>query len=150
MVQIWLIVNLEAGKHPRSSSCIAFHSLSLQSSSSYVSLSTLNNCMEQDLLKQCYRDEFYVGKLLWCVSWKLLSKGKILYCITSSMYHRHFGMKVNCKQGHQTNNLCRPFSTLSTLFRICSVCAFGTAEFQEQFKIALRLHSRHLLHYRVS
>lgn len=97
--------------------------------------------MEQDLLKQCYRDELCVGKLLWYLRWKLLHKGKILYCITNSMHHRCFGRKEKCKQDHQTDNLCRPFSTLSTLFRICSMYAFGTAEFQELFKIILLLHS---------
>lgn len=140
---------LKAGIHPWSPSCI-FHSLCLQSRYSYMPQFTLCNWVEQDLLKQCYRDELYIGKLLWHLRWKLLHKGKILYCITNSMYHRHFGMKANCKQGHQTDNLCRPFSTLSTLFRICSVCAFGTAEFQEQFKIILLLHSRCLLHCNVS
>lgn len=136
--------------HPRSPSCIVFHSLYQQSRYSSVPQFTSRNWVEQDLLKQCYRDELYVSKLLWHLRWKLLHKGKILYYISNSTYHRHFGMKTNCKQGHQTDNLCRPFSTLSTLFKVCSVCAFGTAEFQEQFKIILLLHSRCVLHCNVS
>lgn len=145
-------MNLEAGTHPISQNplWLFFHCLCLQSRYSYVSQFTLSNWVQQDLLKQCYWDELCVGKLLWHFRWKLQYKGKILYCISNSMYSRHFGMKANCKQGHQTNNLCRPFSTLSTLYRIHLVCAFETAEFQEQFKIVLLLYSRCLLHCNVS